>query len=63
MRTHYMITGMLSLIQIEIDHSMREAATGTNRKYDLEKALDHIVDARILLQEVDEITRESDKIR
>ena len=61
MRTHYMITGVLSLIQVEIATSMREAATGTNRKYDLQKVWDHVVDARILLEGIDNITKEEDR--
>jgi predicted transcriptional regulator len=53
MRDHTLIIALLSAIRADLADSLREAAVGTDRKYDLGRAWDNLQDAQAILQDVD----------
>jgi len=55
---HDLIILMLSALRSAIGDSLRSAAVGTDRKYDLGRAWDHVHDAEKILTKLDACRRD-----
>lgn len=58
MRTHALMIALLHAVREDLSESLREAAVGTVRKYDIGRAWDHLQDAEAILRDVDLFERQ-----